>query len=114
MDHTDIDRNAVADRYVKRTLPAAERTAFEAHLVDCQECSDRILLATMLRNGVTKPIVVEPPPRLAEPPVMHPAVKASNISSARLWKLALLFAAAVAALLAVPTAVFLWQLHRMR
>ncbi|HXP84685.1 MAG TPA: zf-HC2 domain-containing protein [Bryobacteraceae bacterium] len=110
MDHAFIDRYAVADRYVKRTLPADERAAFEAHLVDCQECADRVLLATMLRDGKAKPIRVETPPRPAEPP---PA-KGSSVSSAQLWKLALLFAAGAAALLAIPTAVFLWQLHRLR
>jgi anti-sigma factor RsiW len=110
MDHDFIDRYAVADRYVKRTLPAAERATFEAHLVDCQECADRVLLAEMLRNGTGKPIRVETPPRPVEP---KPA-KGSSVSTAQLWKLALLFAAAAAALLAVPTAVFLWQLHRLR
>jgi anti-sigma factor RsiW len=110
MDHAFIDRYAVADRYVKRTLPADERAAFEAHLVDCAECADRVLLAAMLRNGTGKPIRVETPPRPAEPL----PVKGSNVSSAWLWKVALLFAAAAAALLAVPTAVFLWQLHRLR
>lgn len=110
MDHDYIDQFAVADRYVKRTLPAAERTAFEAHLVDCQECADRVLLAEMLRNGGVKPVRIEPPARAPEPkPTKEP-----TITSAKLWKFALLFAAAAAALLAVPTAVFLWQLHRLR
>jgi anti-sigma factor RsiW len=110
MDHAFIDNYAVADRYVKRTLPPAERATFEAHLVDCQECADRVLLAEMLRNGVIKPIPVETPAR----PVQPRLVREPNITSARLWKLALFFAAAAAALLAVPTAVFLWQLHRLR
>lgn len=112
MDHEFIDQFAVADRYVKRTLPAAERKTFEAHLVDCQECADRVLLAEMLRNGGVKPIRVEPPPRAPEPKPV--AVKEPTVTSAKLWKLALIFAAAAAALLAVPTAVFLWQLHRLR
>ena len=47
MDHSYIDQNAIADRYVRRTLPDAERASFEAHLVDCQECADRVLLAEM-------------------------------------------------------------------
>jgi len=107
MDHAYIDAFAVADRYVKRTLPADERATFEAHLVDCQECADRILLAEMLRHAGVKPLPVQAPPRLEQP-----ARKARKVSSAKLWKLALLFAAAAAALLAVPTAVFLWELHR--
>ena len=109
MDHSYIDQNAVADRFVKRTLPAAERATFESHLVDCQECADRVLLAEMLRDGRAKPKLVEPPH-----PQDHRVPKPPNITAASLWKYALLFAAAAAALLAVPTAVFLYQLHRLR
>jgi len=56
MDHCHIDEQQVAERYVKHTLGAAERAAFEAHLVDCQECADRLLLAEMFhaRNGAIK------------------------------------------------------------
>jgi anti-sigma factor RsiW len=56
MDHRYIDEQQVAERYVKHTLGAAERAAFEAHLVDCQECADRLLLAEMFhaRNGAIK------------------------------------------------------------
>jgi len=114
MDHTYIDHYTVADRYVKRTLPPAERSEFEAHLVDCQECADRVLLAEMLRNGGVKPIRVKPVPVHTPPRPLEPAAAKSHaVSSGKLWKLALLFAAAAAALLAVPTAVFLWQLHRL-
>jgi len=136
MDHAFIDKFAIADRYVKRTLPAAERVTFETHLVDCQECADRVLLAEMLRNGgisdnprtterrgvvsepregaaspcALDPIPVQRPPRTAESSM----AKARTVSNAQLWRFALLFAAAAAALLAVPTAVFLWELHRLR
>jgi anti-sigma factor RsiW len=110
MDHAFIDDHAVAERYVKRTLPADERVVFEAHLVDCPECADRVLLAAMLRNGRSKPVRVAPPLRASAPQ----PVKRSNVSSLRIWKLALWFAAAAAALLAVPTALFFWQLHRLR
>lgn len=53
MNHRYIDEHAVAERYVKHALPSAERAVFEAHLVDCQECADRLLLAQMFhaRNG---------------------------------------------------------------
>ncbi|HEV8148194.1 MAG TPA: zf-HC2 domain-containing protein [Bryobacteraceae bacterium] len=56
MDHRHIDEQQVAERYVKHTLGGAERVAFEAHLVDCQECADRLLLAEMFhtRNGAIK------------------------------------------------------------
>ena len=56
MDHRYIDEQQVAERYVKHSLGGAERAAFEAHLVDCQECADRLLLAEMFhaRNGAIK------------------------------------------------------------
>jgi Putative zinc-finger len=47
MDHRYIDQFAVAQRYLDHALSAEERASFEAHLVDCQECTDRLLLAGM-------------------------------------------------------------------
>jgi hypothetical protein len=56
MDHQYIDANAVAQRYLVNRLRIEEREDFERHLVDCQECTDRILLAGMFHarsgNGV--------------------------------------------------------------
>jgi anti-sigma factor RsiW len=58
MDHRYIDRHRVAQRYLDHSLSAQERAAFEAHLVDCQECTDRVLLAEMFEarepNGLPK------------------------------------------------------------
>jgi hypothetical protein len=55
MDHHYIDEHAVAERYLGNTLALEDREAFERHLVDCQECTDRLLLAGMfharLGNG---------------------------------------------------------------
>jgi anti-sigma factor RsiW len=112
MDHDFIDRYAVADRYVKRTLPAAERAEFEAHLVDCQECADRVLLAAMLRDGQGQPVRVETPPHPEEPQAT--IAQPLSITVGQLWKYGLVLAAAAAALLAIPTAVFLWQLRHLR
>ena len=57
MDHRYIDENSVAERYLDNALKLEEREAFERHLVDCQECADRILLAGMfharLQNGTS-------------------------------------------------------------
>jgi hypothetical protein len=53
MDHQYIDANAVAERYLGNRLRLEEREDFERHLMDCQECIDRILLAGMFhaRSG---------------------------------------------------------------
>jgi hypothetical protein len=125
MDHAYIDKLAIAGRYVRRTLPSAERSVFEAHLVDCQECSDRVLLAEMflLRHSHPTPARVPVPPRPApyvDPqPVLPPACLAVSgfaryIAQWRPWQLALLLAVAGMLLLFVPTAYFLKELHRLR
>ena len=53
MDHAYIDANSVAERYLDHALSPEDLRAFEEHLVDCQECADRLLLAEMFhaRNG---------------------------------------------------------------
>ena len=53
MDHAYIDANSVAERYLDHALSPEDLRAFEEHIVDCQECADRLLLAEMFhaRNG---------------------------------------------------------------
>jgi hypothetical protein len=53
MDHAYIDANSVAERYLDHALSPEDVRAFEEHIVDCQECADRLLLAEMFhaRNG---------------------------------------------------------------
>jgi hypothetical protein len=53
MDHAYIDVNSIAERYLDHGLSARELREFEEHIVDCQECADRLLLAEMFhaRNG---------------------------------------------------------------
>ena len=58
MDHSYIDANSVPERYLHHVLPPEQLREFEEHIVDCQECADRLLLAEMFhaRNGhKTKP-----------------------------------------------------------
>jgi hypothetical protein len=60
IDHGYIDGHAVAEGYIGHTLSLEVREAFERHLVDCQECADRVLLAEMfqarLQNGAAASI----------------------------------------------------------
>jgi hypothetical protein len=64
MEHSYIDEHAIAERYLSRSLAPEDRDGFERHLVDCQECADRIMLANMFRahqrNGINH--AVEGPP----------------------------------------------------
>ena len=59
MNHRYIDEHSVAERYLEHALPPAEYDAFEAHLVQCDECSDRLLLAQIFLDhkaiGIARP-----------------------------------------------------------
>jgi len=94
MDHAYIDDNSIAERYLDHALSAEELREFEEHIVDCQECADRLLLAEMFhaRNG-------------------H-QVKPDRDTVARvvLYKPKRVLLMLVAAGLAVPAAYFLWTL----
>ena len=98
MNHQYIDEFLVAERYVENALPPDERAAFEAHLVDCQECTDRLILAGMfhMRNGFLS---------AAAPP------RTGMVVRLRLWQIVLICAIAVVLLLAFPTILIpLWKL----
>ena len=99
MNHRYIDEFSVAERYVENRLPPEERIAFEAHLVDCQECTDRLLLAGMFhaRNGI---------PSAAEPPR-----RTGLVLRLKLWEIVLICAITVLLLLAIPTLLIpVWKL----
>jgi hypothetical protein len=99
MNHRYIDEFLVAERYVENTLPPEERVAFEAHLVDCQECTDRLLLAGMFhaRNGV---------PSAGEPPL-----RTGLVVRLKLWQIVLICAITALLLLAIPTILIpMWKL----
>lgn len=51
MDHTYIEENQVAERYVAGTLPDVERERFEDHYLSCQECLDRLEVIESLQRG---------------------------------------------------------------
>jgi hypothetical protein len=94
MDHRYIDEQSVAERYLGHELKPQERAAFEAHLVDCTECMDRLMLAGMFhaRNGMVP-------------------FRARFVAQFTPWQLAMMLLGAAVFLLAIPTAYFLWQLH---
>jgi hypothetical protein len=94
MDHAYIDANSVAERYLNQALTPEELRAFEEHTVDCQECSDRLLLAEMFhaRNG-HKP---EPDRKM--------------VARLILYKPKRLIVILIAAALAIPMIYLLWAL----
>jgi hypothetical protein len=103
MDHRYIDNFSVAERYLEHTLAPEEHRAFETHVVDCQECADRLLLAQMwLENK-----------ELEERSAISLPRRARFVAQFRPWQLVVLFAVAALLLLAVPTAYFWWELARL-
>ena len=122
LDHTYIDDNSMAERYLRHALTSHERRDFEEHLVDCEECADRLLLAEMflVRNGDVRgtypaPIIVEKP---SEAPLFQqfaPERLPLRVRiAARLspWQLLFLFVLTALILLSIP-AVGVWLQERL-
>lgn len=64
MEHSFIEQRDVIDRYVRGTMPLAERSEFEEHFLDCPECLEQLELARSLREGM-KVCAAEPGARAA-------------------------------------------------
>ena len=109
MDHRYIEEHSVTDRYLDHVLPPRERADFEAHLVDCQECTDRVLLAEMFhnRNGAAG----SKESKAAQP---KPPLRARFVAAYTPLQLFLLLAAAAMILVLIPCMYFLWELHVLR
>ncbi|HEY1418477.1 MAG TPA: zf-HC2 domain-containing protein, partial [Myxococcaceae bacterium] len=89
MDHRSIEDSDLVEAYVTGRLGATECAEFEAHLVDCPDCLDRVEAAQGLAAGLRA---------LGPPPVIAPSEqKQSRGSVATGWALA----ASVLALLAL-------------
>jgi anti-sigma factor RsiW len=108
MDHGYVDQYAVAQRYLDHALSPKERAAFEAHLVDCQECTDRLLLAEMFH--ARQPNGVAAHPHLGSQVAPQSSPQSSLVLRLKPRQVALL---AIIALLAVaiPAFVILAFLH---
>ena len=102
MDHRYIDENGVAERYLEHALAADEHDAFESHLVDCEECKDRLLLAQIFLEHKAAAPSAAPLPKRAQ--------FAARLSP---WQWLLVAVAAAIFLLAIPTAYFLGELARL-
>jgi hypothetical protein len=104
MDHHYIDRNAVAERYLQHVLAPEERAAFETHLVDCTECTDRLLLAEMFhaRNGAA-PTPSAPKAAHLEDPL---PLRVRFVALLRPWQLLTILVLAAMILVVLPAVLF--------
>ena len=97
----------MARRYLDHALTPEELADFEGHLVDCAECTDRVLLAEMFhaRNGRADWESAGEAPKGKLPAVPR---RVRFVAQFRPWQLLLMFVAAAILLLLVPVAYFLW------
>lgn len=115
LDHGYIDQHDIAGRYLRRELAPADRDAFQGHLVDCQECADRVLLAEMFEAQSAKSAEPEPVPlpNFFIQPEKLP-LRARIVAHLSPWTLTILLMMAVLLLLAVPGTLFWWELQNVR
>ncbi|HEX6864929.1 MAG TPA: hypothetical protein VF414_19005 [Thermoanaerobaculia bacterium] len=104
MDHSQIDAENVAERYVTGRLSPEEAATFEEHYLDCPQCCARVDAAQRLERGMR---------RLAE----EAAAGFPEVSRPARWSPSPRLALAAAALLAVallPAGLGLRQVRQLR
>jgi hypothetical protein len=106
MEHSFIERTDVIDRYVRGTMPPAERAEFEEHFLDCQECLEQLELARSLREGIK---VCAAQPSRAAASQSRPAVPGWFS-----WRPAAAAAVAVLLISAIPSVVLYRSLESTR
>jgi len=122
MSHNPIvDQDDLVERYLSHTLSVRDRADFEAHLVDCQECRDRLLLAEMFHVRVAKNGSTHEEPaakksvatKLPETPSPEIPLRARFVANLSPIQILLILLTAAILLLALPTFYFLWQLRHL-
>jgi hypothetical protein len=115
MDHQYIDQHDIAGRYLRKELPPSERDKFQAHMVDCAECSDRVLLAEMFeKNGEGSPVAATEPPVpafLSTVKQEQLPLRARIVAHLTPWQLAGLFSIVFLMLLATLAVLYWWELQ---
>ena len=109
MNHADIDGKGVVEAYLRHKLSPEDRAEFESHLVDCEDCRDRVLLAEMFhaRNGIVRVKPVEPPaPEIPETIEYAPKLpqRAQFVAWLEPWQIWVILIVAAALLVLIPTA----------
>jgi len=100
MEHSFIEKNDLIDRYVRGTMPLAERGEFEEHFLDCAECLEQLDLARSFREGIK--VAAAQPTAAARP----------SRSRWFSWRPAAALAAAVLLVSAIPSVVLYRSLER--
>ncbi|MEI9814671.1 MAG: zf-HC2 domain-containing protein [Acidobacteriota bacterium] len=123
MDHKYIDQHDIAGRYLRKELPAGERDEFQAHMVDCAECADRVLLAEMFaaeKNGTPAPApapeiaVAQPVPAFlaqAAPPM---PLRARIVAHLTPWQLAILLSIILLIFGGIFAGLYWWEIQGLK
>jgi hypothetical protein len=106
MDHSLIERTDMIDRYVRGTMPPAERSEFEEHYLDCEDCLEQLELARSFREGI-KVCAAQASKGAATQPRSHSFDWFS-------WRLATTAAMAVLLISAIPSVVLYRSLESTR
>jgi len=120
LDHSYIDDHSMAERYLRHALTPDERRDFEQHMVDCQECADRLLLAEMflVRNGAAPGTGSAASPQIDAPPDPLPPeslpLRARIAAYLTPWQILILFVIVALILLSMPTLAVLLNLRLHR
>ncbi len=59
MDHAEIERDDIVERYVTGRLEPEELARFEEHYLGCDACCDAVEGAELLREGITEMVAEE-------------------------------------------------------
>ena len=113
MNHQYIDQHDIAGQYLRKELVGPDRDAFQAHLVDCAECADRVLLAEMFNGEAAADPDIIPVPGFTMTQPQLP-LRARIVAYLSPWQLALLLLGGVVLLLAAVGGVFWWELRNVR
>ncbi len=116
MNHQYIDQHDIAGQYLRKELTGPDRDAFQAHLVDCPECADRVLLAEMFQategaSATDADAIPMPGFTMTQPKLPLRARIVAHLSP---WLLALLLLVSVALLLAAFGGLYYWELQKVR
>jgi hypothetical protein len=112
VNHEYIDRFDVAGQYVRQQLGEREQEAFGAHVLECAECGDRVMLARLFEESEK---YVPPRRRKSDSGSVGQELPlpARWIAQFTALQLAGWVSLAVVLLLAIPAGVFWWELQKV-
>lgn len=106
MDHDYINEHGLVSLYVAGKLPPEERTGFEEHFVDCQQCLEQIELTEDLRSSL-KQVAKEDAAQAGRPQFdVAPKLARAPWAGLIIWRQPRLLAYASLVLVLTLTAVF--------